>query len=87
MERRIGEDEKVTVNVSGAKVFGSAAGAGEDVFSVLDRAVDAVRTGTSADVGESSSVRKSGSVAASKNGAAYPAASTCSSPATFRGPE
>ncbi len=53
MERRIGEDEKVAVNISGRSVFGFTAGAGQDVFSVLDRAATAVRTGTPADVNTS----------------------------------
>lgn len=53
MKRRIGEGETVQVQIGGDQVFGFSAGAGQDVFSVLDRAANAVRTGTAADVNAS----------------------------------
>lgn len=44
VQRRVGPGQMVTVNVSGSQVFGFSAGAGKDVFSMLDQAINDVKT-------------------------------------------
>lgn len=48
--RRIAPEIEVQVNVDGRAVFGFAAGAGQDVFAVLDRLAGDVRAGNTAAV-------------------------------------
>ena len=50
MQRRVGDQNRVTVNVTGDQVFGFAAGAGQDVFSVLDNLASQVAAGNASAV-------------------------------------
>jgi flagellar hook-associated protein 3 FlgL len=48
VRRRISDSEVVTVNQTGDEVFGFALGTGNDIFSTLDQAIQAVTTGDDA---------------------------------------
>ena len=50
MQRRVGDQNRVTVNVTGDQVFGFAAGAGQDVFSMLDNLASQVAAGNASAV-------------------------------------
>jgi flagellar hook-associated protein 3 FlgL len=53
IQRRVGDQNRVTVNVTGDQVFGFAAGAGQDVFSMLDNLANQVAAGNASTVSQS----------------------------------
>jgi flagellar hook-associated protein 3 FlgL len=54
IQRRVGDQNQLTVNVTGDQVFGFSAGAGQDVFTMLDNLAAQVNAGNAA--GASASV-------------------------------
>ena len=53
IQRRVGDQNQLTVNVTGDRVFGFSAGAGQDVFTMLDNLATQVSAGDAAAVSAS----------------------------------